>query len=182
MKYNFDEIVSRWGTESVKWDMCERGVLPMWVADMDFKAAPAILEALQERLDHGIFGYELVPDDYFTVQDEWFSSRHGWSGLTRETVIPTTGVIAAYSAAIKAMTVPGDKVIVFTPCYNAFFPAIRNNKCVQLDCPTPLRGRNLDNRLGRFREKGCRCTRPLVLQPSQPCGKGMDTFRAGACR
>lgn len=102
---------------------------------MDFKAAPEILEALQKRLDHGVFGYQTVPDDYFEAVGNWFSRRHGWSGIGRENIVPTTGVIAAYSAAIKAMTVPGDKVIVMTPCYNAFFPAIRNNKCVQLDCP-----------------------------------------------
>ena len=135
MKYNFDEIVPRRGTESVKWDVCAPGALPMWVADMDFKAAPEILEALQKRLDHGVFGYQTVPEDYFEAVSRWFARRHGWKGIGRENIVPTTGVIAAYSAAIKAMTVPGDKVIVMTPCYNAFFPAIRNNKCVQLDCP-----------------------------------------------
>ena len=134
MKYNFDEIVPRRGTESVKWDVCAPGALPMWVADMDFKAAPEILEALQKRLDHGVFGYQTVPDDYFEAVGRWFERRHGWKGIGRENIVPTTGVIAAYSAAIKAMTVPGDKVIVMTPCYNAFFPAIRNNKCVELDC------------------------------------------------
>ena len=133
--YNFDEIIPRRGTESVKWDVCAPGALPMWVADMDFKAAPEILEALQKRLDHGVFGYQTVTDDYFEAVGNWFARRHGWKGIGRENIVPTTGVIAAYSAAIKAMTVPGDKVIVMTPCYNAFFPAIRNNKCVQLDCP-----------------------------------------------
>ena len=133
--YNFDEIIPRRGTESVKWDVCAPGALPMWVADMDFKAAPEILEALQKRLDHGVFGYQTVPEDYFEAVGNWFARRHGWKGIGRENIVPTTGVIAAYSAAIKAMTVPGDKVIVMTPCYNAFFPAIRNNKCVQLDCP-----------------------------------------------
>ena len=133
--YNFDEIIPRRGTESVKWDVCAPGALPMWVADMDFKAAPEILEALQKRLDHGVFGYQTVTEDYYEAVSRWFARRHGWSGIGRENIVPTTGVIAAYSAAIKAMTVPGDKVIVMTPCYNAFFPAIRNNKCVQLDCP-----------------------------------------------
>lgn len=107
----------------------------MWVADMDFKAAPEILDALRQRLDHGVFGYQTVPEDYFEAVSGWFSRRHGWNGISRENIVPTTGVIAAYSAAIKAMTVPGDKVIVMTPCYNAFFPAIRNNKCVELDSP-----------------------------------------------
>ena len=102
---------------------------------MDFKAAPEILEALQKRLDHGVFGYQTVTDDYFEAVAGWFSRRHGWTGIGRENTVPTTGVIAAYSAAIKAMTEPGDKVLVMTPCYNAFFPAIGHNRCVQLDCP-----------------------------------------------
>ncbi len=128
-KYNFDELVSRSGTGCVKWDLYP-GKLPLWVADMDFKTAPAIIEALDKRVQHGVFGYPLVPDAYFASTASWFDRRHGWSGIKRENIIPTTGVIAAYSAAIKAVTTPGDKVIAMTPCYNQFFPAIRNNKCV----------------------------------------------------
>ena len=135
MKYDFDRIVPRRGTESVKWDHCDPAALPMWVADMDFKTAPEILSALQERLDHGVFGYQLVTDSYFEAINSWFSRRHGWNGIGRANIVPTTGVIAAYSAAIKAMTAPGDAVIVMTPCYNAFFPAIGHNRCLQLDCP-----------------------------------------------
>ena len=135
MKYNFDEIIPRRGTGSVKWDYCAPDALPMWVADMDFKTAPEVLEALQKRLDHGVFGYQLVPEEYFQAMEGWFSRRHGWSGITRQNTIPTTGVIAAYSAAIKAMTKPGDKVVVMTPCYNAFFPVIGYNGCVEVDSP-----------------------------------------------
>ena len=130
--YNFDEIVPRRGTASVKWDLFEENALPMWVADMDFRTAPAILAALRRRLDHGVFGYELVPQSYYDAIASWFDRRHGWKGITREHLIPTTGVIAAYSACIKAFSRPGDNVIVQTPCYNAFFPAIRNNGCREL--------------------------------------------------
>ena len=130
--FNFDEIIPRRGTASVKWDLFEEEALPLWVADMDFKAAPAILEALRGRLEHGVFGYELVPQSYFDAVSNWFDRRHGWKGITREHLIPTTGVIAAYAACIKAFTRPGDNVIVQTPCYNAFFPAIRNNGCREL--------------------------------------------------
>ena len=131
-EYNFDEIIPRRGTASVKWDLYEEDALPLWVADMDFKAAPAILDALRKRLEHGVFGYELVPQSYYDAIASWFDRRHGWKGITREHIIPTTGVIAAYSACIKAMSRPGDNVIVQTPCYNAFFPAIRNNGCREL--------------------------------------------------
>ena len=134
MDCQFDRLIDRNGTASVKWDLYP-GTLPMWVADMDFPAAPAILEALRKRLDHGVFGYELVPDSYYQAVSSWFAARHGWEGITREQLIPTTGVIAAYSACIKAMTVPGDQVIVQTPCYNAFFPAIRYNGCEQVNSP-----------------------------------------------
>lgn len=129
MKYNFDEMIPRQGTESVKWDAYESDTLPMWVADMDFRTAPPILDALRKRLEHGVFGYELVPDDYYAAIASWFSRRHGWEGIRKENIVYTTGVIAAYSAAIKAMSRPGDKVILQTPCYNAFFPAVRNNGC-----------------------------------------------------
>ena len=131
-RFNFDEIIPRRGTASVKWDLFEEDTLPLWVADMDFQAAPAILEALRKRLDHGVFGYELVPQSYYDAISRWFDRRHGWKGITREHIIPTTGVIAAYSACIKAISRPGDNVIVQTPCYNAFFPAIRNNGCREL--------------------------------------------------
>ena len=127
MDYNFDEIINRRGSGSVKWDLVQ-DALPMWIADMDFRVAPEIRDAVQKRLDHGIFGYQLLPDDYYDAIAGWFSRRHGWTGIKKEQVIATTGVIAAYSACLKAFTVPGDKVIVQTPCYNAFFPAIRNNK------------------------------------------------------
>ena len=130
--YSFDEIIPRRNTASVKWDEFEADALPLWVADMDFKAAPAILEALQRRLDHGVFGYELLPQSYYDAIARWFDRRHGWKGITREHIIPTTGVIAAYSACIKAFSRPGDNVIVQTPCYNAFFPAVRNNGCREL--------------------------------------------------
>ena len=131
-EYNFDEIIPRRNTASVKWDLFEEDTLPLWVADMDFKTAPAVLEALRKRLEHGVFGYELVPQSYYDAVSNWFDRRHGWKGITREHIIPTTGVIAAYSACIKAFSRPGDNVIVQTPCYNAFFPAIRNNGCREL--------------------------------------------------
>ncbi len=130
--YDFDKVVDRRNTASVKWDEFEPDALPLWVADMDFQASPAILEALRKRLEHGIFGYELVPQSYYDAIGNWFARRHGWNGITREQIIPTTGVIPAYSACVKAMARPGDNVIVQTPCYNAFFPAIRNNGCREL--------------------------------------------------
>lgn len=128
MKYDFDKTIDRRATNSYKWDSAPEGALPMWVADMDFRTAPAIIDALQKRVAHGIFGYTRVPDAYYDAVTSWFSRRHGWD-IDREWIIYTSGVVPAVSAVIKALTVPGDKVIVQTPVYNCFFSSIRNNGC-----------------------------------------------------
>lgn len=128
MKYDFDKTIDRRATNSYKWDSAPEGVLPMWVADMDFRTAPAIIDALQKRVAHGIFGYTRVPDAYYDAVTSWFRRRHGWD-IDREWIIYTSGVVPAVSAVIKALTVPGDKVIVQTPVYNCFFSSIRNNGC-----------------------------------------------------
>ena len=104
----------------------------MWVADMDFRTAPCVIEALRSRVGHGVFGYEHVPDSYYDALVGWFSRRHGWL-MKREWVIYTSGVVPAVSAIIKAMTSPGDKVLVQTPVYNCFFSSIRNNGCLLED-------------------------------------------------
>ncbi|MCM1312857.1 MAG: pyridoxal phosphate-dependent aminotransferase [Bacteroides sp.] len=134
-KYNFDEIINRRNTNSYKWDSAaDNGVLPMWVADMDFRTAPAIVEALAKRVRHGIFGYTRVPDTYYEAVGAWFRRRHGWD-IPPETILYTSGVVPAISAVIKALASPGDKVIVQTPVYNCFFSSIRNNGCEIADNP-----------------------------------------------
>ena len=169
MTYNFDQCPDRRGTESVKWDLYP-GTLPLWVADMDFQVAPEIQAALEKRLAHGVFGYELVPDNYYEAIHKWFAERHGWDDIDKSNIVPTTGVIAAYSAAIKAMTVPGDKVMVMTPCYNAFFPAIRNNKCVQLDNPLKYDGRYIVD-WDDFEKKAAEAKVLLLCNPHNPAGR-----------
>lgn len=134
-KYNFDEIIPRRGSNSYKWDSAKSDdVLPMWVADMDFKTAPCIMKALRRRVEHGIFGYTLVPETYFDAVIRWFDRRHGWK-INRDSIIYTSGVVPAISAIIKALTRPGDKVIVQTPVYNCFFSSIRNNGCITVENP-----------------------------------------------
>ncbi|MCC8146142.1 MAG: pyridoxal phosphate-dependent aminotransferase [Bacteroidales bacterium] len=129
MKYNFDEIVPRKGTNSYKWDtITDEDVLPMWVADMDFRTAPTIIEAITKRALHGVFGYTKVPQAYFDATVNWFQRRHNFT-LQKEWILFTSGVVPALSAVIKALTVPGDKVIVQTPVYNCFFSSIRNDQC-----------------------------------------------------
>ncbi len=126
---NFDELTERRGTGSYKWDTPDDPeVLPMWVADMDFMTAPAIIDALHRRVDQGIFGYTKVGADYYSAVVDWFAERHGWS-FDPSWIIYTSGVVPAVSAIIKGMTRPGDKVILQTPAYNCFYSSIRNNGC-----------------------------------------------------
>ena len=129
MKYNFDEIVPRRNSNSYKWDLAKNDdVLPFWVADMDFRTAPPVIEALEKRVRHGIFGYTKVPQAYYDAITSWFERRHGFA-FQQAWTLYTTGVVPALSAIIKALTSPGDKVILQTPVYNCFFSSIRNNGC-----------------------------------------------------
>lgn len=129
MEYDFSRPTERRGTDSYKWDSApETDIIPLWVADMDFETFPGITEALQRRVAHGIFGYTRVPEAYYEAVCNWFGKRHGWH-INREDIIYTSGVVPAVSAVIKALTLPGDQVIVQGPVYNCFFSSIRNNGC-----------------------------------------------------
>lgn len=140
MRYDFDKRVNRRGTNSYKWDSAVNSdVLPMWVADMDFETAPAIIESLQKRVAHGIFGYTHVPESYYQAVTSWFMRRHAWQ-IEKEWMIYTSGVVPAISAVIKALTRPGDKVLVQTPVYNCFFSSIRNNGCGMVSSPLVYTG------------------------------------------
>ena len=134
MTYDFDKQISRRHTGSYKWDTAEDDVLPLWVADMDFQTAPAIIDALRRRVEHGVFGYTYVRPEYYEAVIDWFAKRHGWH-IERDWFIYTSGVVPAVSAIIKAMTRPGDKVITQTPAYNCFFSSIRNNECIVAENP-----------------------------------------------
>lgn len=134
-KYNFDELIDRRGTHCYKWDEpAEEGIIPMWVADMDFKTAPVVIEALQRRVAQGIFGYTLVPETYYQAVISWFERRHNWT-IQRPWIMYTTGVVPALSAVIKALTLPGDQVVLQTPVYNCFFSSVRNNGCEIVESP-----------------------------------------------
>ena len=108
------------------------GLIPLWVADMDFEAAPAIREALRKRVDHGVFGYAIVQPSYYDAVIRWYERRHQWH-IRREWIQYTTGVVPAISAVIKAITMPGERVLILTPVYNCFFSSIRNNGCEVLE-------------------------------------------------
>ena len=133
MKYNFDELVERRGTNCVKWDESpSEDVIPLWVADMDFRVAPAIQKALRERVEHGVFGYNIVPESYYEAVISWFRRRHQWE-IQRQWIPYTTAVVPAMSCVIKALTMPGEKVLILSPAYNCFFSSIKNNGCEVLE-------------------------------------------------
>ena len=140
----FDEIIERRGTGCVKWDQTpaangqklkanSQNIIPLWVADMDFAIAPAIQEAIRKRAEHPVFGYTHVQDDYYEAVISWFKRRHQWS-IQREWILYTIGVVPAMSVAIKALTMPGEKVLILSPDYNCFFSSIRNNGCEVAEC------------------------------------------------
>ncbi len=133
----FDLTPDRRGSGSYKWDTAREGqdIIPLWVADMDFKAAPVIMDALRARVEHGVFGYTYVPDEYYRAVEHWYSRRYGVALGPDVRPIYTQGVVPAISATIKALTRPGDGVAVMTPVYNCFFSSIRNNGCMMVDVP-----------------------------------------------
>ena len=172
-KYNFDEIVERRGTNSYKWDLPKReDIIPMWVADMDFKTAPCIIEALKKRVEHGVFGYNFVPDSYYDAVINWFDRRHQWK-IQREDILYTSGVVPAISCSLKAMTMPGDKVLIQTPVYNCFFSSIKNNGCEVLENPLRRQG---DSYVIDFEDFERKCadektTVFLLCNPHNPSGR-----------
>lgn len=174
----FDEIVERRGSGSYKWDSdADPEVIPLWVADMDFRTAPIVVDALKRRVEHGVFGYTSVDDDYYTSLIGWFRDRHSYD-IDRDMVIYTSGVVPAISAIIKAMVQPGEGVIVQTPVYNCFFSSIRNNGCMQID--NPLRRVDLPGGVFTYEMDfdglECLAARPeakllLLCNPHNPVGR-----------
>jgi cystathionine beta-lyase len=131
MKYNFDERISRSGTSCVKWDLAEtflgtKDLLPMWVADMDFKTPDFIVEAVKQRTDHEIFGYTVRPESYYSSIIDWIGKKHNWS-IEKDWIGFSPGIVPAVNMAVMAYTKPGDKIIIQPPVYFPFFSAVRDN-------------------------------------------------------
>lgn len=123
--YQFDKIVDRKHTGSLKWDV-SMNELPMWVADMDFQTAPEIMDAMRIRMDHGVFGYNIVTDDWYQAYQDWWLKRHQFQ-IEKEWLIFATGVVPIISSVVRKLTTPGENVVIQTPVYNIFFNSILNN-------------------------------------------------------
>ncbi len=179
MKYDFDELIDRRGTGCVKWDESPRegmdhvsDLIPLWVADMDFKAAPAILDAVIRRAEHGVFGYTVVEEEYYEAVINWFQRRHNWR-IHREEILYTTGVVPAMSVAVKALTMPGEKVLILSPDYNCFFSSVRNNGCEVLETALKPVGDSFEVDWEDFEAKCAdeKTTVFLLCNPHNPTGR-----------
>ena len=128
MKFDFDKVIDRRDTCSVKWDYGERDVLPMWVADMDFESPREIVDAITERAAQGTFGYTLTPDSYYQAIVDWMKEHQGWK-IEKDWFVTTPGVLPALCFAVRAYTQPGDKVIIQSPVYHPFkYVIVRNER------------------------------------------------------
>ena len=135
--FNFDKEINRRNTNAEKWKV-EENELPMWVADMDFEAAPSIRKALETRVKHGVFGYSGITDEWYEAYIGWWTSRHNFT-MEKEWLIYTTGVVPAISSLVRKLTTPAEKVLIQTPVYNIFFNSILNNGRVALESRWCLR-------------------------------------------
>ena len=188
MKYNFDELIERRGTGCVKWDESHADdIIPLWVADMDFAVAPAIQEAIQQRAMHPVFGYTYVQDDYYEAVISWFQRRHQWV-IQREWMLYTTGVVPAMSCTIKALTMPGEKVLILSPDYNCFFSSIRNNGCEVLETVLRLNNSSQGQRFEvDWQDFETKCadektTAFLLCNPHNPTGRVWTKEELGQMR
>ena len=143
MGFDFNETVNRENTNCFQYDLREKyfgtnDVIPMWVADMDFKTLPFIREAIQKRLEHEILGYTFRSDSFYNSIIKWLRIRHGWE-IKKDWIEFSPGVVPALNMAVLAFTNPGDKVIVQPPVYFPFFSAIENNNRILVNNPLKLK-------------------------------------------
>lgn len=143
MKHNFENVINRRDTRSYKWDQSDKlfgdqDILPMWVADMDFAAPPAVIEALRKRVDHGVFGYTIRPRSYYDAITGWMKKRHHWE-IKQEWITTSPGVVTALSLLVTQLTKPGEKVIIQTPVYPPFHSVVTRNDRILVENPLLLK-------------------------------------------
>jgi len=174
-KYDFDEVVPREGTYSLKWDACERifgkaDILPLWVADMDFKTPDFIIDALRKRLDHEVLGYTFRPESYFQSIVDWMKQRHDWD-IKKEWISYSPGVVAGLNLLIEAFSEEGDEIIIQKPVYFPFFDSVLGNKRVVLENPLKIVDGRYTFDLEDLKSKVSEKTKMLLLcNPQNPGG------------
>ena len=177
------EYVNRRGSDCYKWDSEQSNhTLPLWVADMDFKAAQPIRDAMERRLQHGVFGYSIVPQANYDAVASWFERRHGWKGINTSNLLYTTAVVPAVSAIFKALqlrkcTQNEDnpcqplRIMTFTPAYNAFFNCIENMGCELVPSPLVLRNNRFEINWEDVETKAQHADVFLLCNPHNPTGR-----------
>lgn len=133
MKYDFDTLPNRKGTDSIKWDVKENE-LPMWIADMDFEVALPIQKAILEKASHPVYGYPDVSKEWYQAYIRFFRERHSFE-IQKDWLVFSTGVVPTISSSVRKLTNPGDEVILLTPVYNIFYNSILNNNRVVKEVP-----------------------------------------------
>lgn len=176
MRYDFDELIERRGTDSVKWNGtppggAEEPLLPMWVADMDFRSPQVVLDAIAERVRHGLFGYLVQPASYLAATRDWLASRHGWE-VDADWLLPTPGVVPSIQVAIEAFSRPGEKVLIQPPVYHPFRLVASANGRSVLENPLRRVGERYELDLEQLEQIIDADTRLLVLcSPHNPVGR-----------
>jgi cystathionine beta-lyase len=176
MDYNFDEIIDRQNTDSIKYDLRRaifgrEDVLPMWVADMDFKTPGFIIDAIKKRLDHEVLGYPLKPSGLDDVVVDWIQRKHAWS-IKKNWIILSPGVVPSMSIIIYAFSNPGDEIIVQQPVYFPFFRTIKNNDRKLINNPLLLKDGKYVMDLNDLRKKITPRTKMIFLcSPHNPGGR-----------
>lgn len=174
MKYDFDKLTNRRNTGSLKWDVSENE-LPMWVADMDFETAPEIIDALKERVNHGIFGYSILPNEWEDAYINWWKNRHNFV-IEREWLTFCTGVVPAISSIVRKLTTPAENVVIQTPVYNIFFNSILNSGRNVLESPLVYENGEYHIDFNDLEEKLANPQTSLMIlcNPHNPIGKIWD--------
>lgn len=172
-KYNFDEIIDRRETDSVKWDLAKDAeVLPMWVADMDFKTAPEITEAILKKVSHGVFGYGNVPDDLFSSIIDWWADIHQFK-IERSCIISGPGMIPTLSAIVRTFVKSGENIIIQPPVYNHFYNTVENCNVGLLENSLIYENGNYQIDFEDFKLKASHSKTKIFLlcNPHNPVGK-----------
>ncbi len=176
MRYDFDTILDRRHTHSLKWDRCPvdfglDDVIPMWVADMDFAAPPEVVEAVSRRAAHGAYGYASIPESFWASAIDWLRERHGWA-VERSWLARAPGVVPAVNLCVNAFTAPGDGVVVQTPVYYPFFHAVERNGRRLVRNPLAADGGSYRMDLADLERRIDERTRLLILcSPHNPVGR-----------
>lgn len=171
MKYDFDTQINRRGTGSLKWDVGEEE-LPMWVADMDFQAAPEIRQAIERRAAHGIFGYSVIPKAWNGSYVNWWKKRYDFA-MEEDWLIFCTGIVPALSSIVRKLTTPGEKVLIQPPVYNMFFQSVVDNGRNILENPLKYDGETYEMDFEDLEEKLAdpETTLMILCNPHNPVGR-----------